>query len=114
MRARHISAHFVDEVVTRWWWLAFAFRATALLSRLLAGGPVLDAENDVEELDERALRVAATTQLSVLLLVCAVVKQDAVWKASLCHVLSSSEEWANAVVEDVWVAILIHLLQNRP
>lgn len=74
MRAGHISAHFVDEVVTRWRSLTFTLRATALLSRLLTGRPVLNAEDDVKELDERALGVAATTQLSVFLSICAVVK----------------------------------------
>lgn len=113
MRAGHVGAHFVDEVMTRWRCLAFTLRATALLSRLLAGRSVLNAENDVKELDERALGVAATTQLSVFLSICAVIKQDAVWEAGLCHVFATSEKRADAVVEDVRIAILIHLLQDR-
>lgn len=74
MRAGHISAHFVDEVVARWRGLTFTLGATALLSRLLAGRPVLNAKDDVKELDERALGVAATAQLSIFLSICAVVK----------------------------------------
>lgn len=113
MRAGHVGAHFVDEVMTRWRCLTLTLRATALLSGLLAGRSVLNAENDVKELDERALGVAASTQLSVCLSICAVVKQDAVRETCLCHVFATSEERADAVVEDVRIAVLIHLLQDR-
>ena len=71
-----------------------------------------DAEDDVEELDEGTLRVGAAAVLAVFFCAGAVFVDDAVWEACVGHVLRSGEKGADAVVEDVWVAVLVHPIEE--
>ena len=100
VRAGHVGPHVLDEVVVRAAGLGGAFGD--------AGGPVGHAEDDVEELDEGALRVAAAAVLSVGLSAGAIFVDNAVGEAGVGHVFAAGEEGPDAVVEDVRVAILVH------
>ena len=93
VRSRHVASHVLDEVVLRCG-AASTNTSTLGVGRrrcicFLAGGAVLDAENDVEELDEAALGVARPAVLDVLGRSRAVVPHDAVGQAGLGHVLAS-------------------------
>ena len=114
MRAGHVGAHVLDEVVARRGSAAFrlAFGTVVALS-LLARGTMFDAEDDVEELDEGALRVAASAVLFVFLLAASVLVYHAVRQSGIGHILASGKEWSDAVVEDVGVAILVHSCEER-
>ena len=102
--ARHVGAHVLDEVVVRRVGLGGGFGD--------AGGAVGHAKDDVEELDERALRVTAAAVLSVELGAGAVFVDDAVGEAGIGHVFAAGEEGSDAVVEDVGVAVFVHAGQE--
>ena len=108
VRAGHVGAHVVDEVLAGWRRGSFDFAFGAAVGVLLACRAMLDAENDVEELDEGALCVAAAAVLTIGFVTAAVFVDDAVWKTSFGHVFATSQERSDAVVEDVRVAILVH------
>lgn len=118
VRAGHVAAHVEDEVVRRCWWCGgfgsgskrvFGFVRGALRT----GGAVLDAEDEIEELDDGALCVATAGVLDIFLgLSSAIVEDNAVGKASISHVLATREEGANAVIEDVWIAVVVHPLEE--
>ncbi|KUI56631.1 hypothetical protein VP1G_10829 [Cytospora mali] len=117
VRAWHVLPHLLDEVVSR----RRGSPAVALglgrgrgRIRLFACGPVLDAQDDVEELDDGALGVATAAVLAVLPAAGIVdFVKDAVGQARLGHVLAPCQERPDAVVEDGRVAVLVHALQQR-
>jgi hypothetical protein len=73
---------------------------------------VLNAEDKVEELNDRTLCVATTAILHVRQPTGAVVENYAVGETSISHILTASEEWSYAVVENVWITTFIHSLQE--
>lgn len=108
--AGHVLAHVLDEAVGRGGDGA-AVRVGGVGSSF-AGRPVFYAEDDVEELDDGALGVAAAAELYVGLLAGAIVEHDTVGETSITHVLASGEEGSDTVVEDVWIAALVHALEK--
>lgn len=120
MWARHIRAHLQDEVVSfsrggraavaivRWW-----LGELGLLAVLpLTGGPVLDVQDYVEELDQGALGVGAAAVVVPGLRAGSVVVDDAIGQTGVAHVPAAGEKRADAVVEDVRVAVLVHALED--
>lgn len=107
MGAGHVVAHVLDEAMRRsdWGWAPW-------LCSLLASGSVLDAEDYIEELDDGALRVTATTKLHIGLLASAIVEHDSVWKPSISHILASCEERSDSVIEYVRIATFVHALEE--
>lgn len=73
---------------------------------------MFDAKGEVEELDDGGLRVAAAAVLYVLVVWTTCVEDDAVGKTCFAHVFAACQEGSDAVVEDVWVAILVHAHQH--
>lgn len=115
MRARHVAAHIVDEIVTWGWSLPFLLAialGSAAVRTTLACGAMLDTKYNIEELDEATLGVARPTELSVRLLACAVIEHNAIGEACIGHVLPTGEERPDAVVEDVRITILVHSLEK--
>lgn len=101
---RHIRAHVVDEVCRR----PLLDCCCGCVMRFAASGTMLDSKDQVEELDDGRLSVAATTVLNVGVVLAVCVEHDAVGEAGFVHVLAAGKERANAVVEDVGVAVLVH------
>ena len=129
VRAGHVVAHLVDEVVGGGWcvfvgrrvaveggWrsrqMKFAVMMGVGMGRLDAGGPMLNPENDVEKLDQGGLRIATATVLDVWIASTASVEDHAVGKAGICHVLAPGKKRPDAMVEDMRVIILVHALEN--
>ena len=67
---------------------------------------MLDAEDYIEELDERALRVAAAAILFELRRAGADVKHDPSWQSSVAHILASGQKRADLVIEHMRIAVL--------
>lgn len=84
MWTRHVGAHVVDEAISG---LGVSRALTVFATR--TGWSVFHSEDNVEELDEGALGVAASAILSVLGIV-AIVVQQPVWQSSITHVFTSS------------------------
>ena len=97
MRAWHVGAHFVEEV------------GRGGRSALWA---VVDAEDQVAELDEGGLGGGAAGVLDVGVGRPAGVEDDAAREAGVGHVLAAGEEGADAVVEDVRVAAVVHAIEE--
>lgn len=76
VRAGHVAPHLLDKVMSRRG-SVFPLRLGTRV-RFLAGGTVLDAEDNVEELDEATLGVATAAVLPVLLSTGSVFVEDAV------------------------------------
>ncbi|KAH6609736.1 hypothetical protein Trco_003082 [Trichoderma cornu-damae] len=74
---------------------------------------VVDAEHDVEELDERTLSVASAPELPPFAFAVSFVVKDAPGQAGRLHVLAAGKERPDLVVEDEGVAALVHPLQER-
>src|SRR5438105_269903 len=110
MRSGHVTPHLHDEVVLGRW------RTPGTLGlggvALFTCRTVSDAENNVKELDEAALRVAAAGILPIRLGSRAILVDDAVRQSSLGHILASGKKGADAVVEDGGIATLVHALQK--
>lgn len=109
VRSGHVFAHLVDEAG----WRGFLGRVR-LVAFFLSGRTMLDVEDQIEELDDAALSIAAARELYVSLLVdwTAVVKDYAVGQACICHVLAASKVRADAVVEDMRIAVVVHLSEK--
>ena len=69
---------------------------------------MLDSEHDIKELDQRTLGIASTTVLSPLALSCTFIVENTIWQASYHHVFAAGEKRSDAVVENFWIAFLIH------
>ena len=80
--------------------------------RLLAGRSVLDAQHNVKELEERALGVAAAAVLPERVVRAPRVVAHTVRQPRVGHVLATGQEWSNAMVKGVRIAILVHALQQ--
>ena len=78
----HVGAHVLDEVVA-----GSLLCCGWSLGCGDAGGTVSNAEDDVKELDERALGVAAAAVLAVGFCAAAVFVDDAVGESGVGHVL---------------------------
>lgn len=97
MRAGHVLADLLVEA----------------RARLPAVSRVLDAEDDVKELDQGALPVAAAGELAPIAgTVAALVVEDAPGQAGGGHVAAAREKGPDAVVEDHGVAFLVHALEK--
>ena len=73
MRTRHVGAHVVDEAIS-----GLGISRALTVFATCTGWSVFHSEDDVEELDEGALGVAASSVLPVLGIVTIVVQQP-VW-----------------------------------
>lgn len=84
----------------------------ALLA-LAAVGVVVHAQDDVEELQQRALPVASAAELPPLASALAFVVKDASRQPGVFHSLESGEEWTDAVVEDHGLALLVQPFEEN-
>ena len=73
--AGHVCAHVVDEVCRG----SLLDGCDWCVGGFAAGGTVLDSEDQVEELDDGGLGVAAAAVLPVSVVFAAGVEDDAVW-----------------------------------
>jgi hypothetical protein len=74
---------------------------------------MLNAEDDVKELDNGALCVASTAELDVGLLTRAIVENNTIGKSRIFHVLAAGEERSNSMVEHMRVTALVHAFEKR-
>jgi hypothetical protein len=111
MRAWHVLSHFMDEVMA-----CFGHR-TILTSSIgiIASGTrwaMFHAQHDVKELDNRALCVASTAVLSVILFSTSIVVEQTFGESSILHVPAASKEWPDPVVKDMRITVLVHSMKK--
>ena len=76
-------------------------------------GSMLDAEDDVEELDQGTLAVAAASELTPLATTVAFVVKDAPGQACCGHIFAAGKVGADVVIENPGVALLVHAVEKR-
>ena len=84
---------------------------TTCLGRLRTRGTsglVVDAEDNVEELNQGALSITSTTVLLPLALTIAFVVEDTSWQTGCSHAFAAGQEWPDFVIEDLGIAVLSH------
>lgn len=75
---------------------------------MLAGGAMLNPQDDVKGLNQRALCVATTGVFVIGLVSVSILVQDAIWKTRLLHISGSCKEGTDSEVENIWITLLIH------
>jgi predicted oxidoreductase len=78
----------------------------------VAGGGMVDAQHQIEELNERTLAIAAASELSPAAYAVAFVVKDPVRKTGRGHVLRAGQERSDLVVEYHGIAFLIHSIKQ--
>lgn len=73
---------------------------------------MLHTQNDIKRLNQRALRITAPRELLPAPVPRAVLVADAPWEPRLLHILAAGQERADLEVEDVWVAALVHAVEQ--
>ena len=90
MRARHVRAHLVDKVVTsRRRLRLLMILLIAIIALFLACGPMFDAEDEIEELYQGALSIAAAPVLTIGFRTTPIFENHAVRQSGFGHVFAS-------------------------
>jgi hypothetical protein len=71
---------------------------------------MFNAENDIEELYERTLRIAATTVLPVRFLTTAILVNDPDSVGLHLPCFTAGQEGSYAMIEHMWITVLVHPL----
>jgi hypothetical protein len=87
MGTRHVFAHFQEKSMGRG--LLRVTFGGGFIRRLLARWAMFNSKDNVEELNDGALSIAAASELDIWLLSCAVIKHDSIGQSGICHVLSA-------------------------
>lgn len=87
----HVSSHLIVEAIT---------------------SLMIDLQYRIEELEEGALAIASTSILSPRSFAIAFVIEDSVWQAGCLHVHATSQERSDVVVEDLWMASVVHAFEK--
>lgn len=73
---------------------------------------VVDPKNNIKQLYQRALCIAAAAILPPLPMTISFIIKDSVGEACSGHPFRAREEWPQNMVEHLWVAMLVHPVEK--
>ena len=73
-------------------------------------GLMLNTEYNIKELNQGALCITSPTILPPLALPITLLVENPIRQPRYCHVLAAREKGADLIVEDIWIAFLVHAI----